>query len=187
MKTRQNKGDFFSTLKSEISHRETLRTFFDTTYQELLKKYDGKVYNKRFDTALNDALKAVSPLMWAKCELQSRNSYSNYKDNNLVQVVINFRNSSHNYNDNESLYTNIVLVTDANYNLRISAEDSGKERYTLAWLGNFDRETETRKAILKDYDKYLRMAEKMVEAVKTYNELPHRFRENIDTQYLRIY
>lgn len=187
MRTRQEKQAFINALNTEISNRETIRQFFNTTFQDLLKRFDGKVYNKRFDTALNDALKAVSPLMWAKCELQSRNSYSNNKDNNFVQVVINFRNSSHNYNDNESLYTNIVLVTDANYNLRISAEDSGKERYTLAWLESFDKGTEEKRNAIKMYDKYFKVAEEMEKAVKAYNELPCRFREHIDTNYLRIY
>ena len=187
MKTRQNKCDFFSTLKSEISHRETLRTFFDTTYQELLKKFDGKVYNKRFETALNDALKSVSPLMWCRCEQKGHDSYSNFPNCPRVEVQISYRNTPGNYTDNENLFSVIVLNYDANYNQRINAADSMREKYTLGHCVNFDKETETRKAILKDYDKYLRMAEKMVEAVKTYNELPHRFRENIDTQYLRIY
>lgn len=187
MDTRQDKNTFIKVLRHEISNRDKVRQFFNTTFQELLKRFDGKVYNKRFDSALNDALKAISPLMSATCELQSRNSYSNFPNNNIVQVVLSIRNSEYNYKDTESLYTNIVLVADDNYNLRISADYSRQEKYTKAWAENYDKETEERRGIISNYAKYLKAAAQMEKAVKAYNELPHRFRAHIDTHYLRIY
>jgi len=187
MRTKQDKSEFLKALKNEIKNREALRKFFDTTFQELLISFDGKVYNKRFDNALNEALKAVSPLMRAKCELKSRNIYSNFSQNNTVNVALNYRNSESNYLDNEIFYTNIVLTTDQNYNLRISANDSKSENYTIAWAKNFDKETETRKGIIKQYDKFLKVANHVEKAMKEYNDLPHRFREHMDTNYLRLY
>lgn len=187
MKAKQNKSEFFATLKNEISHREALRKFFNTTFQELLKKYDGKVYNKRFETALNDALKAVSPLMWCKCEIKGTDNYSNFPKCPRVEVQINFRNEDRNYTNNEYFYTIVLLNYDDNFNARINAEDSAREKYAIAWADSFDKETATRKSILKDYDKLFKAAEKMAEAVESYNKLPARFRENIDLQYLRIY
>lgn len=187
MRAKQEKRDFFATLKNEISHREALRQFFNTTFQELLKKFDGKVYNKRFETALNDALKAVAPSMWCLCQWKSQDSYSNFPDRPRVQVILAYRNTPGNYTNNEEFYTNIVLCYDENFNARINAADSAAEKYTLAWADSFDKETATEKEILKSYDKYLKVAAKMAEAVESYNKLPFRFRENIDTQYLRIY
>ena len=187
MRTTKEKSEFIKTLKQEIKNREALRRFFDADFQNLLQRFDGKVYNKRFDTALNEALKAVSPLMWAKCELRSRNSYSNFPQNNLLEVVLYFRKDEYNHNQKESFYTNVVLRTDDNYNLRISAEDSKSEKYTIVCAENFDKETEEEKGIITAYAKYLKMAEQMEKAVKAYNDLPHKFREHIDTQYLRIY
>jgi len=175
MRTTKEKSEFIKTLKQEIKNREALRRFFDTDFQNLLQRFDGKVYNKRFDTALNEALKAVSPLMWAKCELRGRNSYSNFPQNNLLEVVLYFQK--------ESFYTNVVL----RYNLRISSEDSKSEKYTIVWAENFDKETEEEKGIITAYAKYLKMAEQMEKAVKAYNDLPHKFREHIDTKFLRIY
>ena len=187
MRAKQEKREFFNTLKNEISHREALRQFFNTTFQELLKKFDGKVYNKRFETALNESLKAVSPLMWCRCEQKGHNIYSNFPKCPRVEVQINFRNEPRNYTNNEYFYTVVVLNYDENFNARINAADSAKEKYTLAWADSFDKETATEKEILKSYDKYLKVAAKMAEAVESYNKLPMRFRENIDTQYLRIY
>lgn len=185
METKKNKTEFIATLKNEISNRETLREFYNTVFQELLKKFDGKVYNKRFETALNDALKAVSPSMWCRCEQQGRDSYSNFPDCPRVQIILSYRNT--NYTDNESFYTNIVLNYDPNYNARINAEDSAREKYTIAWAANFDKTTEEEKTILKNYDKYLKVADKMAEAVANYNKLPARFRENIYKNYITIY
>lgn len=187
MRTRQEKGDFISTLKHEIKNRETLRQFFNTTFQDVLNTFNGKVYNKRFDTALQDAMQKKSSLMWAKCELKSRNSYSNFPDCNTVQIEIIIRNTPTNYTNTESFYTNIVLKSDDNYNLRIDAESSREEKYTIAWAENFDKETETEREILKKYDKFLKIAEAMEKAVKEYNDIPQRFRQNMETGYMHIY
>ena len=187
MKQREEKQVFIKTLQKEIRNRETLRQFFNTTFQDILKRFDGKVYNKRFDTALNEALKAVSPLMYAKCDVKSRNIYSNFPDNNVLEVVLSVRNSEHNYNNVESFITNVVLSSDSNYNLRIDAEKSQAEKYTVVWAENFYKETETRNEIIKNYNKLMKVSEQMEKAVKAYNDLPHRFRQNIDLCYLRIY
>lgn len=186
MRTRQEKGDFFATLKHEIKNRETLRQFFNTTFQNVLNTFNGKVYNKRFETALQDAMQKVSPLMWAKCSIQSRSSYSNFPDSNTVQIEMRFRNSQTNYTDTENFYTNIVLKSDDKYNLRIDAESSRKERFTIAWAENFDKETEQEKEILKKYDKFLKVAEAMEKVVEEYNDLPQRFRQNMCTKYIHI-
>lgn len=187
MKQREEKQVFIKTLQKELKNREALRQFFNTTFKDILRRFDGKVYNKRFDTALNEALKAVSPMMYAKCDIKNRNRYSNFPDNNLLEVVLYVRNSEHNYNDTEAFYTNVVLSSDLNYNLRIDADKSQMEKYTAVWAENFDKETETRKEIIKNYNKLMKISEQMEKAVKAYNDLPHRFRQNIDLCYLRIY
>lgn len=186
MRTRQEKSDFISTLKHEIKNRETLRQFLNTTFQDVLNKFDGKVYNKRFETALQEAMRKVSPLMWAKCSIQSRSSYSNFPNCNTVEIVLQIRNSPTNYTDTESLYTHIVLNSDDNHNLRIDAESSRKEKFTITWAENFDKETEQEKEILKKYDKFLKVAEAMEKVVKEYNDLPQRFRQNMCTVYIHI-
>ena len=75
---------------------------------------------------------------------------------------------------------NIVLDTDSNYNLRINAEKSKNEKFTIAWYEGFCNTTEENKSILKGYDKFLKVAEKIQNEISKYKDLPFRFRQNIE-------
>lgn len=179
MNTKKEKAVFLAAVKNEIAHRETLRTFFGTTFQDLTKKFDGKVYNRRFENALNDALKAVSPSMWCACKIQGPTNYTNIAGATLINVTLNYYNFPGNYINVESLPTNLVL-----HDGRICAEDSAREKYTILWAANFDEHTEERKTILKNYDAFMSVADMMNDAIKKYNALPYRFRENIEKPYI---
>ena len=40
---------------------------------------------------------------------------------------------------------------------------------------------------IDNYDQYMTIAEQLEKALKTYNKLPHSFRNNLDTQWMHIY
>ena len=189
MRTNETKQEIIARLKKEIENRKSLRAFYENEWPMLLKKWDGKVFNKRFKDAVEEELRKISPLMYAKFTEQGvgHNSYSNINDKPIVQMIVCFRNSLSNYNDREELYTNIVCRYDDNFNSRISAEDTPTEHFTIVWFENFNEETENEEGIIENYDKYMEVAEQMEQAVKAYNDLPYRFRANMDTTYTRIY
>ena len=187
MNTHKDKKSFLATLKMQIEHREELRKFYENQWGELLKKWDGKVYNKRFRDDVDEELKKVSPRMSAEFkEPNCRDSYSNMNGKPMIEVKLRYQNEQYNYTDHEQLWTRVVCHYDDNWNIRISAEDTPKETYVKNWFENFAKDTEEHKSVLDNYDKYMKVAEKMEQAVKMYNELPYRFRLNIDTRWIHI-
>jgi hypothetical protein len=179
-----NKDEFIKLISVDIEHREQLREFFNTTFVEVVKRFDGKVYNTRVAKAINEALKAVSPLFWAECDIKIRDSYSNYPNNNYVEVVLKARRENHNYQDYQALYTKIMLVADNNYNLRVAADMSKSEKYVIAWAEKFDETTNEMKTTIEKYDEFCKVAQKVADSISEFSELPQTFRNNIEFSYL---
>ena len=179
-----NKEEFINRILVDIKHREQLREFFNTTFVEVVKRFDGKVYSARVAKAINEALKAVSPLFGADCELKSRESYSNYPDNNYVEVVLKARRENYNYQDYQTLYTKIMLVPDDNYKLRVAADMSKNEKYVIGWAEKFDKTTNEMKTTIKNYDEFCKVAQKVADSISDFSELPQTFRNNIAFPYL---
>lgn len=40
---------------------------------------------------------------------------------------------------------------------------------------------------IDNYDQYMTIAEQLEKALETYNKMPHTFRNNMDTEWMRIY
>jgi hypothetical protein len=179
-----NKDEFIKLISVDIEHREQLREFFNTTFVEVVKRFDGKVYNARVAKAINEALQTVSPLFWADCDIKSPESYSNYPKNNYVEVVLKARREGHNYQNYQALYTKIMLDTDDKYNLRVSADMSKDEKYVIAWAENFDETTNEMKTTIKKYDEFCKVAQKVADSISEFSELPQTFRNNIAFPYL---
>lgn len=179
MRQRQKKEVFINTLKKEILVREMLIKFFNTTFNDVVKSFDGKVYNKRFDNALNQALRAVSPAFSATCTQKAPDSYSNYK-NMYVEVILEGRTDLYDYTKKEQLYTKIMLDRDENYNQRINANIGKDEKYVVSWYNNFVENTKEIQTAIKDYDKYIKVAQKVADAIDSFKNLPFRFRQNIE-------
>ena len=178
MRTRETKAAFAARMNHEKKNREELRKVYNTVFLPLLTKYNGKVYNARFTNELRDRLHEINPLM--SCREESQNHEE-------ITLFLEVRNSPTNYTDTERLYVKIVCDIDTNYNYRVNAEKSTADRYAAAWLENYDKATAEKIAAAKGYDKFLKLANQMEAIIKHYNELPHDFREIVDTNYLRIY
>lgn len=179
MRQRQEKDAFISTLKKEIKVREQLAKFYKETFYLVVLNFNGKVYNKRFETALNDALQAVNPLFSATCTQKGGDSCSNYKDRSYIEVQLKARIDRYNYEEKEILYTKVMLKTDDGYSQRIDASITD-EKYMIGWYENFVQYTQEIKDTVKYYNKYLKTAQKVADAIAVYKDLPFRFRRNIE-------
>ena len=179
-----SKEEFINRISVDIKHREQLREFFNTTFVEVIKRFDGKVYNARVTKAINEALKAVSPLFWAECDINSRDSYSNYPNNDYVMVELKARRDDHNYQDYQTLYTKIMLTTDDNYKFRVAADMSKDEKYVIGWAEKFDETTNEMKTTIEKYDEFCKVAQKVADSISDFSELPQTFRNNIEFSYL---
>lgn len=162
-----SKQEFTNKCNKRIENRVKLSEFRKTTFVDVLNKFDGKVYNKRFRDALCTAF--ASDMVFVS---ESGNS-----------LVLNLRNDKYNYNDYESIYFNLVLD-----NGRISAKKTIEENYTCIWLKNFEKETESIKDSINNYDKYLSMAKEIDDIIEKFSDIPYSARQNFTnfkTWYLK--
>lgn len=177
MRQNKEKSEFLNELKTEIKNAELLTVVFNTTFQDVLNAFDGKVYNKRFINALNDKLKEVSPLLYAAEDGEPRkDSYSNYKDDKILHIKLLCRFDAWNYTRNQIIYTNLVLSSSS---YRIDAQKSRTEKYTISWFENFRSSIDEKKGVIKCYDKYIKMAAKLSGIIDDFGKLPIDFRKNI--------
>lgn len=63
---------------------------------------------------------------------------------------------------------------------RISEADTLSNEQTKAWLQGAFKSIQQRKDVVKNWDKYMRIANRLQEAVKAYNALPECFTEHVE-------
>ena len=56
MYTKQTKEEFIADVEVEIGIRRNMLTWLEEQFYPIVKKFDGKVYNKRLITALEETL-----------------------------------------------------------------------------------------------------------------------------------
>jgi hypothetical protein len=179
MKTKLNKEQFTEKINEVVKNRKALKKFFDTTFKKLLKEYDGKQLNKRFKDTLNAELKKVSPKMFVSFDKEIKQSYSNYPNKYMVYVKLDYDDIYSN-----PLQTNIVLDYCGTNTLRICADLSLTEKYTIFWYNDFDDDTTYLKDAVKNYDKYMKVTDKMVEVINEFDDINFYFRRNVDRAWL---
>lgn len=169
MRTRKTKDEFVAEMRKRIEIRNMLNEFYINVYLPMMcTKFDGKVYNKRFLNALNTEAKKIHEWL--------------YVAEKYGEIVFELRLSNCNYNDYESFMCKCVCKEG-----RISYDATINDAMNTAWVENFNKYTEEIQSAIDNYDEYLKIADELEEAVKKYNELPSRFRGNIDIDYMRIY
>ena len=171
MRTRKTKEQFIEDMIKRINLREQLNIFYNDIYLPTLKKFDGKVYNIRFIKALREQAKKLNNLIYVK-ELD----YSN-------TIGVQLRYSLYNYTDYETLWVKLILTKEG----RISYELTINDEIGKKWLENFNEYKNEYQMAIDNYDQYMTIAEQLKKAVETYNKMPHTFRNNMDTEWMRIY
>lgn len=155
-------------LQKQYKKAEILFSFYENEWKALVKKWDGKVYNKRFRDAVTNALKEKSPLMFM------REEYSiDAVRNASKRISLSSKVAELNYNIDESFYIDLFLTGDG----RIDAENtlSGNERERET----FKNHMEAMRDIMQHYDVYMEEAQHLYDAILKYNKLPLMFRQNI--------
>ena len=99
------------------------------------------------------------------------------------EIEIQLRLSKWNYNDYES----ILLKCKTNNEGRIDYEATINDTYTKAWIENFKTYMGEYQKAIDNYDEYMKVFVELSEALDNYNKLPHTFRTNLDTSWMRIY
>lgn len=160
MRTKLNKEAFVAKLENRIECREKLMEYYSRVFLPTIQKYHGKVYNKRFITALRDCADELTYVS----ELEGNH------------IIIERRRERFCYTDHEYLYLMVKLVDGK----RIDADASVTDQTGRAWVQNFQRSTGGLRALISDYDGYMKIAEELQEAIYKYKELPSALRENID-------
>lgn len=174
MRYNETKSEFTNRMNHEKKNREQLRKAYNNIFLSLLDKYDGKVFNARFTNELREKLREFDTLMSCREESQHCDD---------ITIYIECRNSPTNYSDTERLYIKVMCDRDDNYNYRVNAEKSKEDRFAVAWLENFDKETAQKSVTAKNYDKYVKLAEKLEAMIKEYNEIPSDFRNIVSKYY----
>ena len=170
MRTRKNKEQFIEDMKKRINLREQLNIFYNDIYLPTLKKFDGKVYNIRFIKALREQAEKLNNLIYVK-ELDNTNTIK-------IQIKL-----SYNYTDYETLWVKLILTKEG----RISYELTINDEIGKKWLENFNEYKNEYQMAIDNYDQYMTIAEQLEKALETYNKMPHTFRNNMDTEWMRIY
>ena len=170
MRTKKNKEQFIEEMKKRINLREQLNTFYNDIYLPTLNKFDGKVYNIRFIKALREQAEKLNNLIYVK-ELDNTNTIK-------IQIKL-----SYNYTDYETLWVKLILTKEG----RISYELTINDEIGKKWLENFNKYKNEYQRAIDNYDQYMTIVEQLEKAIETYNKMPHIFRNNIDTQWMRIY
>lgn len=167
MRTNLTKQEFINKCNIRIANRNKLSDFRRTTFVDVLNKFDGKVYNKRFRDALcaafGDSLFSVT--------------------DNGASFYFSLRNDKYNYNDYESIYVQLVLDGG-----RISANKTLENEYTKVLADNFEKETAEIEKGIEYYDAYLNMAEQLERMIESYSKIPYSVRQNFSdfkTWYLK--
>ena len=168
MKEIKEKSAFVAQVKREIEVSENLIKWYEEKFLPTLKKFDGKVYNKRFLTALDSE---KEDLMWIRP----------LKYNH---IIIEGYHEKGNYVDRESLYAMVKLNDEG----RIDYEASINDDMGKSWIENFHKNIHDLRDSIEKYEEYLQVAKELQEKLKEWGEVNYRFRQSVsfsDKFYLK--
>ena len=158
MKTNVTKEVFVAQVQNEIERREELLKYREEIFLPTLKKFDGKVYNKRFITALQEG---ANERMWVK-SLE------------YDHIEVQNRRDKYSYTDCEFIYF-MVKLNDG----RIDYDASTNNAIGIAWIDNFVKYTDELRDAINNYDAHWDSAMRLANEIAKYADVPHRFRETI--------
>lgn len=162
MKAIIEKSEKIQELKKSIENRKQILSIYESVILPTIEKFDGKVYNKRFFTALKEATKDVKLL------------YINQNQFIKNEFTISFLKSVHNYTEINTLYFGIEL----NSLERIDFTKTKENKIFNAWLQNYKDSINEIQTVIDNYDNYIKIAERLQKSIDEYAKLPHYFREN---------
>lgn len=166
MTPNMTKEEFTAYTRQRIGMREQVLKGYNNVVSAAIKKFDGKVLNKRFWDYLNAELAKVSRCYQVFTGTHVQHAYE-----------LRYKVQEFDYNDYEDL--RFIVFTDDNK--RIDATKSAE--MTARWLEGFNDATTARQESVDNYDEYMQVATALDNAVKAYNALPFPFRRNLNNNY----
>lgn len=166
MTPNKTKEEFIAYTRQRIGMREQVLKGYNNVVLPAIKKFDGKVLNKRFWDYLNAELAKVS-----RC-------YQVFTGTHLQHVYdLRYKVQEFDYTD----YEDMLFIVFTDDNKRIDATKSAE--MTAKRLEAFNNATTAHQESVDNYDEYLQVATALDAAVKAYNALPFPFRRNFTNNY----
>lgn len=168
MYTKRNKEELINKLQKKIITCNVLKQFVTDVVFPTLKKFDGKVLNKRFYDTINNEIDGI------------------YKTYNIFVRKVVYRELDIIARLDEFAYNECVTYVirmDLDDDKRIDYDKIMNDKIGTAWRGDFDKNTANYKSTIDNYDKFMEVAERLESLIKEYNDLPYSFRDNIDKNY----
>lgn len=169
MRTNKSKEEFISYLQSKIERREELVKFYHDVFLPTLKKFDGKVYNKRFITALQNCC----------------NSRMIVRDMEYQRIDIQYRKEEFSYTEYETMGIRVHL-DDKRMSYEETINLNNMRGYNL--IESFEKTTNEMRDSIANYETYLEISKETQAAIDNFAKIPFEFRQNIcfgRTHYLK--
>jgi len=166
MTPNRTKEEFIAYTRQRIGMREQVLKGYNNVVSAAIKKFDGKVLNKRFWDYLNAELAKVS-----RCYQVFTGTYVHHA------YELRYKAQEFDYTDYEDM--RFIVFTDDNK--RIDATKSAE--MTAKCIEGFNNNTTYLQESVDHYDEYMKVATALDNAVKAYNALPFPFRRNFDNNY----
>lgn len=179
VRTNETRDKFAKRIERENKAIRELLDIRQRVYIPLLKKWDGKVYNKRFRTAIEDAIKEAGIYV----ETYVKESRQHHEE---VELHFYQYPEKGNYCHQELLMVMLRVRYD-NGNYRISEADTLADHYFTVWADNAEKDIRENEQAINYYEDYMEVASNMEKAINAFNELPFAFRSNISKYQFAIY
>lgn len=176
--TKETREQFAARIERENEARRQLLDIYNTVFLPTLKKFNGKVYNKRFRTAIQNQLDTID-----RDGLISIGE--TYRSGNKVTLYIRKMAARFAYTNYEQLLIHLIL--DNAIDERISETDTLADKTGQTWILNFKEETERREGAGSRWDEYMAICSQLETACKKYVGLPTYFKDVVQRHQFNIY
>lgn len=167
----ENRDKFFSKANRQIAAYQILEVARSVA-QEVVKSFDGKVLNNRCTKAVEERLKKIRPHLCA--ELTIKYDYD-LKDNIGLMKITDY-GADYELDKDVSFYIYLTPVTDSN---RVDWSKTAEHLLDPGKFQDLGSYISVWRKSMKEYDKHLKRAEKLMAAIKEYGEAcPWQLREH---------
>ena len=176
MREKQNKEQFIARLNRDTEVRKDIHNFYLKHFLPNLKDFDGKVFNKRFVDALNK----FKPNDYTSITFNKGYETTRIGFIDFYEIEIRMYHSLGSYGYFASLFIRVIVNKDGRIDYAKTINDDRSKHC----LDGFLKEIETNKKSIKQYDKFVKRANELDEAIEKFaNDVPWSLRCNLIFQY----
>jgi len=179
VRTIKNAKEFAAAIAHKNEAQKELLDIYENCFLPVLKEFDGKVYNKRFRTAVEIRMQQTGHN--GKIYLREKSQH-----HEQIELQLQEYTCPGNYNEYEDLYICLIAKYVAG-NYRISYIDTIQNNIHEAWIKNGRKNITERQQAVDEWQKCMQVANELERALKAYNALPFAFRMNVDRNQFHVY